>query len=77
MFAALTLWYFLSLLSIKRVTLQQKADIKLDFITAVPGKHSLKLLLMSDSYVGCDQEFIIDVNVGGEDETKVETMDED
>lgn len=32
---------------------------------------------MSDSYVGCDQEFVIDINVGEEDETKVEIMDED
>ncbi|EDV19743.1 uncharacterized protein TRIADDRAFT_51100 [Trichoplax adhaerens] len=66
-----------NLLSIKRLTLQQKADIKLDFIASGPGKHSLKLLLMSDCYVGCDQEFIIDIVVGEDNETKSEFINED
>lgn len=53
-----------SLLSIKRLTLQQKAKVKLDFIAPSPGHHDYKLYFMSDSYLGCDQEypFSIDVN---------------
>lgn len=53
-----------SLLSIKRLTLQQKAKVKLDFIAPSPGHHEYKLYFMSDSYLGCDQEyeFSIDVN---------------
>lgn len=53
-----------SLLSIKRLTLQQKAKVKLDFIAPSPGHHDYTLYFMSDSYLGCDQEykFSIDVN---------------
>lgn len=53
-----------SLLSIKRLTLQQKAKVKLDFIAPTPGHHDYTLYFMSDSYLGCDQEykFSIDVN---------------
>lgn len=53
-----------SLLSIKRLTLQQKAKVKLDFIAPSPGHHEYTLYYMSDSYLGCDQEykFSIDVN---------------
>ncbi|KAL4570790.1 hypothetical protein LXL04_026453 [Taraxacum kok-saghyz] len=56
------------LLAIKRVALQRKAKVKLENITAPSeaGKHSLMLYLMSDSYMGCDQEdsFSIDVKPG-------------
>lgn len=53
-----------SLLSIKRLTLQQKAKVKLDFIAPSPGHHDYTLYFMSDSYLGCDQEykFSVDVN---------------
>lgn len=53
-----------SLLSIKRLTLQQKAKVKLDFVAPSPGHHEYTLYYMSDSYLGCDQEykFSIDVN---------------
>lgn len=53
-----------SLLSIKRLTLQQKAKVKLDFVAPSPGHHDYTLYFMSDSYLGCDQEykFSIDVN---------------
>ncbi|KAK2163706.1 hypothetical protein LSH36_75g12085 [Paralvinella palmiformis] len=52
------------LISIKRLTLQQKAKVKLDFVAPSPGRHSYVLFYMSDSYMGCDQEykFSIDVN---------------
>lgn len=53
-----------SLLSIKRLTLQQKAKVELDFVAPSPGHHEYTLYFMSDSYLGCDQEykFSIDVN---------------
>lgn len=45
-----------TLLAIKRVALQRKARVKLDFVapTAV-GSHHLTLYFMCDSYMGCDQ----------------------
>ena len=46
-----------SLLSIKRLTLQQKAKVKLDFVAPAVGKHNYTLFYMSDAYMGCDQEY--------------------
>ncbi|XP_059610853.1 U5 small nuclear ribonucleoprotein 200 kDa helicase [Phlebotomus argentipes] len=53
-----------SLLSIKRLTLQQKAKVKLDFVAPSPGQHEYTLYFMSDSYLGCDQEYKFSINVG-------------
>merc|ERR1739844_218006 len=53
-----------SLLSIKRLTLQQKAKFKLDFIAPRPGKYSYSLYFMSDSYMGCDQEYKFNLDIG-------------
>ena len=45
-----------TLLAIKRVALQRKARVKLDFVApAAPGAHHLTLYFMCDSYMGCDQ----------------------
>ena len=52
-----------SLISIKRLTLQQKAKVKLDFVAPTPGKHQYTLYFMSDAYMGCDQEYKFTVNV--------------
>ena len=49
-----------TLYSIKRVNFSSsKAEVKLDFLAPGPeaGKHDLTLCLMSDSYMGCDQEY--------------------
>ena len=55
-----------TLLSIKRLTLTQKAKLKLDFTApAVPNTYSYTLYLMSDAYMGCDQEYKLNVNVHG------------
>ncbi|CAM9812570.1 unnamed protein product [Ectocarpus sp. 6 AP-2014] len=54
-----------TLLAIKRVTLQRKTRAKLEF--AAPdevGEHTLELFLMCDSYVGCDQEYAVELMVG-------------
>merc|ERR1712216_491428 len=47
-----------SLLSIKRVTLQRKANIKLEFNAPESvGKHKLTLFFMCDAWAGCDQDY--------------------
>jgi len=58
-----------SLLSIKRLTLQQKAKVKLDFVAPTPGKYNYFIFFMSDAYMGCDQEykFSVDVKEGDSD----------
>ncbi|KAF8792805.1 U5 small nuclear ribonucleoprotein 200 kDa helicase-like [Argiope bruennichi] len=52
-----------SLISIKRLTLQQKAKVKLDFVAPSPGEHTYTLYYMSDSYMGCDQEYRFNIKV--------------
>jgi pre-mRNA-splicing helicase BRR2 len=53
-----------TLLSIKRLTLTQKAKLKLDFAApAQPGPYAYTLYLMSDAYMGCDQEYKVNLSV--------------
>merc|ERR1712029_565180 len=52
-----------SLLSIKRLTLQQKAKFMLDFIAPKPGRYSYVLYYMADSYLGCDQEYKFNADI--------------
>lgn len=52
-----------SLLSIKRLTLQQKAKVKLDFVAPSAGRHTYTLYFMSDAYLGCDQEYKFTIDV--------------
>jgi len=52
-----------SLISIKRLTLQQRAKVKLDFVAPSPGKHNYTLYFMSDAYMGCDQEYKFSIDV--------------
>lgn len=60
-----------SLLAIKRVTIGRKLEIRLEFAApSTAGDHDLKLYLMSDSYVGVDQDPSFKVSVA-------EGMDED
>ena len=52
------------LLSIKRLTLQQAYQCRLDFTAPdTPGEHKYKLFFMCDSWVGCDQEYEFVLNV--------------
>ena len=53
-----------TLLSIKRLTLQQKAKFKLDFVAPRAGHYSYSLYFMSDSYMGCDQEYKFSLDIG-------------
>ncbi|KAI9878001.1 MAG: DEIH-box ATPase [Pleopsidium flavum] len=45
-----------SLLAIKRVTIGRKLEMRLEYVVPTPGEHDLTLYLMSDSYVGVDQD---------------------
>ena len=59
-----------SLLAIKKVSFGAKLEVKLEYVVPEPGKQDLKLFLISDSYVGVDQEQEFSV-------TAAEEMDED
>jgi pre-mRNA-splicing helicase BRR2 len=53
-----------SLYCIKRVSFGKRNKAKLQFIAPDdPGKYNLTLYLMSDSYLGCDQEFDVQLEV--------------
>lgn len=58
------------LFAIKRVTIGRKLNLKLEYTVPSAGEHNLKLFLMSDSYVGIDQDPSFSVVVA-------EGMDED
>ncbi|CAH8318639.1 unnamed protein product [Eruca vesicaria subsp. sativa] len=52
------------LVAIKRVSLQKKAKVKLDFhVPSEAGEKALTLYFMCDSYLGCDQEYAFSVDV--------------
>eukprot|EP00607_Mallomonas_marina_P009084 CAMPEP_0182419832 /NCGR_PEP_ID=MMETSP1167-20130531/4187_1 /TAXON_ID=2988 /ORGANISM="Mallomonas Sp, Strain CCMP3275" /LENGTH=663 /DNA_ID=CAMNT_0024594943 /DNA_START=1322 /DNA_END=3313 /DNA_ORIENTATION=- len=53
-----------TLLSIKRLVLGKNAKAKLEFsVPEDPGDYTLTLYLMCDSYLGCDQEYEIEMCV--------------
>ncbi len=52
-----------SLISIKRVTLSQKAKVKLDFVAPSAGQYNYTIYFMSDAYMGCDQEYKFSIDV--------------
>jgi pre-mRNA-splicing helicase BRR2 len=66
------------LLSIKRVTVNKNLTVKLDF-TLPQGKHSLKLFVICDSYMGADHDIPLDpIDVAeGEDSDSDEESDSD
>lgn len=66
-----------TLLAIKRVTVGKQLKVKLEFTVPTPGKHNLKLFLMSDSYVGVDQEPTFEVTVAEAMEVDEEDEEED
>lgn len=66
-----------SLLAIKKVTIQRRLDVRLEFVVPSPGKKQLTISLMSDSYVGVDQEQQFEVDVAeGMDEDEEDEEDE-
>ena len=53
------------------MTLDVKAESKGAFIApSKAGRHRLKLYLMCDSYLGCDQEHEVDYAVEGEEDAE-------
>mmetsp|Transcript_10155 Transcript_10155/g.33224 ORF Transcript_10155/g.33224 Transcript_10155/m.33224 type:complete len:2313 (+) Transcript_10155:39-6977(+) len=64
-----------ALLSIKRLTLAQHANVTLDFAAPNdPGTHTLTLIFMCDSYLGCDQEYEFSIDVLPEEAPEDVTM---
>lgn len=71
------------LLSLKRVNLQRKQKITLEFMAPdEPGDHGLSLFCMSDSYLGSDQEMPLQLSVAAavsdndDDESEAEEEEE-
>lgn len=62
-----------ALISIKRLTLQQQAQVALDFVAPAAGTHNYVLYLMSDAYMGCDHEykFALDVHKGSHQDVEM------
>lgn len=65
-----------TLLAIKRITVGRKLELKLEFAVQSAGKHELRLYLMSDSYVGVDQDPAFTV-VAAEGESEDEDEEEE
>ncbi|KAG9238534.1 Sec63 Brl domain-containing protein [Amylocarpus encephaloides] len=67
-----------TLLAIKRITIGKALNLKLEYTVPTPGEHELKLFLMSDSYLGVDQDPSFKVTVAeGMDEDGSEDEDEE
>jgi len=67
-----------TLLAIKRVTLQRKLNVKLEFVCPRVGQQTFKLFTMCDSFRGVDQEIDMELNVAeGEEDSDEEEEDED
>lgn len=66
------------LMSVKRVPLQHAAKVKLEFEAPDDmGKYKFLLYFMCDSYMGCDQEYEINVDVKEGQSSEEEDSDED
>jgi len=67
-----------TLLAIKRITIGRALNLRLEYTVPTPGEHELKLFLMSDSYVGVDQDPSFTVTVAeGMDEDEEDEDEED
>ena len=67
-----------TLLAIKRITIGKTLNLRLEYTVPTPGEHELKLFLMSDSYVGVDQDPSFTVTVAeGMDEVEEDEEDEE
>jgi len=63
--------------AIKRVNaFRHKSKARLDFVAPEAGERSLMLYLIADSYLGCDQEYAVTINVAeGDSDDDSEGMD--
>jgi pre-mRNA-splicing helicase BRR2 len=67
-----------TLLCVKRVSLLEKAKVKLDFVAPdEAGDYNLTLFFMCDSYIGCDQEFQFGLSVAQGDSDDDDDDDDD
>lgn len=66
-----------NLLAIKRVTIGRELKVRLEYTVPSAGEHKLKLLLMSDSYIGVDQEREFTVSAAEGMDVDDEDEDED
>lgn len=67
-----------SLLSLKRVNLRHKQKVSLEFLAPEEaGDYDLTLFCMSDSYMGCDQEFLLPLSVAAADDDDDDDDEED
>lgn len=68
-----------SLMSLKRVNLRHKQSVSLEFLAPEEaGDYDLTLFCMSDSYLGCDQEYSISLSVAaGEDDDEESGSDDE
>ncbi|KAI9277671.1 Sec63 Brl domain-containing protein [Umbelopsis sp. AD052] len=66
-----------TLLAIKRITLQKRLTVKLDFVAPAAGHHNLKLYVMCDSYSGCDQELDMEIDVAQGEESEGDSSEEE
>ncbi|RKP33447.1 U5 small nuclear ribonucleo protein 200 kDa helicase, partial [Dimargaris cristalligena] len=63
-----------TLAAIRRVGFQQRLNLKLGFTAPdQPGDYTYKLFLMSDAYLGCDQEYEVKFLVVPDDEADSES----
>jgi len=57
-------------MSLKRVNLLRRQKTVLEFIAPdEPGDYNLTLFCMSDSYLGCDQEYSVPISVAAAEES--------
>merc|ERR1712151_542521 len=68
-----------TLLSLKRVVLQQRKGQKLvlEFVAPDPGDYNLSLFCISDSYLGCDLEFSVELSVVAPDDSDDDDDDDE
>jgi len=65
-------------LSLKRVNLKHKQSVSLEFLAPEEaGDYDLTLFCMSDSYMGCDQEYSVSLSVAAAEEDDGDNGDED
>ncbi|RCN24632.1 Sec63 domain protein [Ancylostoma caninum] len=66
-----------ALYSIKRLTINEKAKMQLDFVAQSAGRFEYKLYFICDSYLGADQEFDFSVKVEDHSRSRKRRRDDD
>ncbi|KAK6029208.1 Sec63 domain protein [Ostertagia ostertagi] len=66
-----------ALYSIKRLTINEKAKMQLDFVAQNSGRFEYKLYFICDSYLGADQEFDFSIKVEDHSRSRKRRRDDD